>query len=121
MKADFQPERLMEVRRQLGINRAEAARRMNTSPMTYGRYEHGERIPSPQVLEVMAQALDTSPDYLTGKTDDPSPEYVIFRRSDDAWLYEFARQLKQCDPTTQERLRFYMDKLRELSRSRREE
>ena len=121
MKANFQPERLTRVRQQLGINQSEAARRMNVAAMTYGRYEHGERVPSPQTIEIMAQVFDTSPDYLTGLSDDPSAEFVIFRISYDAYLFDFARHLQQCDPTTQERLRFYMDKLRETSRNRRGE
>lgn len=42
----FQPERLIQLRNTLNINKAEAARRLNISPMVYGRYENGQRDPS---------------------------------------------------------------------------
>lgn len=45
---NFCPERLVEVRTSLNINKAEAARRLNISAMAYGRYEKGEREPSYQ-------------------------------------------------------------------------
>ena len=32
----FQPERLIQLRNTLNINKAEAARRLNISPMVYG-------------------------------------------------------------------------------------
>ena len=35
----FYPERLIQVRESLHINKAEAARRLNLSAMAYGRYE----------------------------------------------------------------------------------
>ena len=41
----FQPERLIQLRNTLNINKAEAARRLNISPMVYGRYENGQREP----------------------------------------------------------------------------
>ena len=42
----FQPERLIQLRNTLNINKAEAARRLNISPMVYGRFENGQRAPS---------------------------------------------------------------------------
>ena len=44
----FYPERLTQLRESLNISKAEAARRLNISAMTYGRYEKGEREPSYQ-------------------------------------------------------------------------
>ena len=55
----FVPERLILIREKLGISKAEAARRVGLSKMGYGRYESGERIPSVQTIEVMAQKLNT--------------------------------------------------------------
>ena len=40
---NFVPERLINLRNSFGINKAEAARRLNMSAMGYGRYEKGER------------------------------------------------------------------------------
>ena len=52
----FQPERLIQLRNTLNINKAEAARRLNISPMVYGRYENGQRDPSyPTVINIIKQ------------------------------------------------------------------
>ena len=40
---NFCPERLIQLRTSLNINKAEAARQLNISAMAYGRYERGER------------------------------------------------------------------------------
>ncbi|MBQ9644600.1 MAG: helix-turn-helix transcriptional regulator [Lachnospiraceae bacterium] len=42
---------------ELGITRAEAARRLNMSAMGYGRYEKGERTPSYQTVSYIAHYL----------------------------------------------------------------
>lgn len=49
----FCPERLIQVRESLHINKAEAARRLNLSAMAYGRYERGEREPSYQYAFIL--------------------------------------------------------------------
>ena len=54
---NFCPERLVEVRTSLNINKAEAARRLNISAMAYGRYEKGEREPSYQSVCFIARIV----------------------------------------------------------------
>lgn len=39
---NFCPERLIQLRTSLNINKAEAARQLNISAMAYGRYERGD-------------------------------------------------------------------------------
>ena len=60
----FQPERLLQLRTSLNINKAEAARRLNISAMAYGRYEKtNASLPirpyaiSPRPLTVMLTSL----------------------------------------------------------------
>ena len=65
----FIPERLISLRKSLGINKAEAARRLNMSAMGYGRYENGQREPSYQTVAFIAQTFHSSVDYLYGKTE----------------------------------------------------
>ena len=60
----FQPERLLQLRTSLNINKAEAARRLNISAMAYGRYEKGEREPSYQTVCYIAQTLNCNVDFL---------------------------------------------------------
>lgn len=53
----FQPERLIQLRNTLNINKAEAARRLNISPMVYGRYENGQREPSYPTVGFIVQTF----------------------------------------------------------------
>ena len=70
-------ERIKSARENIGITKAEAARRLNLSKIGYCRYEYGERTPSTQTLEVIAQCFNTSVDYLIGISDNPEPQKLI--------------------------------------------
>ena len=50
----FKAERIIQIREQLGMNKAEAARKLNMSAMGYGRYENGQREPSFQTATAWA-------------------------------------------------------------------
>ena len=82
-------ERLIECREKKGITKMEAAKRMNLSQPAYVRYENGDRTPSIQTLKVIANTLDTSVEYLTNKTDDPSPNFYVISKEDNADLFRF--------------------------------
>ena len=81
----FQPQKLKVIREQLGITKAEAARRLNMSAMGYGRYESGERAPSFQTVSFIAQQFGTSVEYLYGETEiaDPSSVTISAERISD--------------------------------------
>lgn len=72
--------RITAAREHLGISKAEASRRLNLSKIGYCRYEYGDRTPSLQTLEVIAQCFGTSVDYLTGKTDEIAPDKIVIDR-----------------------------------------
>ena len=72
----FKAERIIQIREQLGMNKAEAARKLNMSAMGYGRYENGQREPSFQTVCFIATTFNTTSDYLYGLTDDPSPSTI---------------------------------------------
>lgn len=91
---DFKPERLVELRKSLGINKAEAARRLNMSAMGYGRYESGEREPSYQTVGFIAQTFDTSIDYLYGVSENKDIETIVLSKNEDSELYDFVKNLK---------------------------
>jgi transcriptional regulator with XRE-family HTH domain len=73
----FYPERLTQLRESLNISKAEAARRLNISAMTYGRYEKGEREPSYQSVCYIAQVFHCNVDFLYGVSDDMDCDYII--------------------------------------------
>lgn len=102
MSAQLIPERLKLSREKLGITMAEASRKLNLSRIGYCRYEYGERIPSPQTIEVIAQCFHTSTDYLVGLSDDPTPSQIIIDRNANAELFNLVElcqnnDLKQLD------------------------
>lgn len=97
MQAQFQPDRLKKIRENLGITMAEASRRLNLSKIGYCRYEYGERTPSIQTIEVIAQCFTTSVDYLTGLTDDPTPNQIIIEKKTSPDLFTLIETCKDAD------------------------
>lgn len=103
--------RIKKAREEMGITMAEAARRLNLSKIGYCRYEYGERTPSVQTLEVIAQCFGTSVDYLLGNTNDMSPDCIVIRKDTDPELYELYRGLSDQDSSVRKRMITYYDKI----------
>ena len=101
------PERLKAAREKLGITMAEASRRLNLSKIGYCRYEYGERTPSPQMVEVIARCLRTSVGYLTGLTDDMTPDCIIIKKDENPALFELVNSCHSSDQETITRLLKY--------------
>lgn len=111
MSENIISERIIAARNHLGITKAEAARRLNLSSIGYCRYEYGQRTPSMQTLEVIAQCFGTSVDYLTGKTDDISSDKIIVDKNFDPELFSLIESLKSCDNDQIRRLSAYASQL----------
>ena len=109
---DFDPRRLQRVREMLGINRAEAARRLQLSKMGYNRYENGQRTPSHQMIEFMAQRLNTNWAYLTGLSDDSDPDCLFISRESDPLLFDLVQMVQNADSTEKARLLHYLKSFR---------
>ncbi|KAA8348131.1 helix-turn-helix domain-containing protein [Leuconostoc mesenteroides] len=65
-------ERIKELRTQKKLTQSELAELVNTSRVTISRIESDIRNPSFAMLSLIADALDTTVDYLQGKTDTPT-------------------------------------------------
>lgn len=100
-------ERLIGCREKLGITKQEAARRMNMSQPAYLRYESGQRTPSIHVIHTMADVLQTSAEYLTGKTDDPSPTSYTVRSDAEPELFDLIVEYRNASDEVQKRLLEY--------------
>ena len=111
METAFLPERLKKIREERGLNKAEVARLLNLSKMGYQRYETTARVPSYQTIVFMAQKLATSPEYLTGLTDDPEPAELIISRESDPELFEMVRDIISTDHPARKRLLAYYKKI----------
>ena len=61
--------RLRALRTERKLSRAEVSRRAGLADGVYARYERAERSPTVETAEAIARALDTSLDYLAGKSD----------------------------------------------------
>ena len=109
--ATLNRERLIECRKKLGITKQEAAIRMQLSQPAYLRYESGERTPSIHVIYYMAHILGTSADYLTGATDDSTPNCHYIYEAEKPELFSLVEEIKNCDSETQKRLLAYFQML----------
>lgn len=107
---NFKNERLILIRESLGINKAEAARRLNMSAMGYGRYEKGEREPSFQTVSFIADTFGTTTDYLYGLSDIPSTNTISVSFESDPELFNLINAMKK-DSTLYQRLLTYAAKI----------
>lgn len=106
----FYPERLTQLRESLNISKAEAARRLNISAMTYGRCEKGEREPSYQSVCYIAQVFHCNVDFLYVVSDDMDCDYIIISRSESPDLYALVEIMKK-DAELSNRLTIYAREL----------
>lgn len=110
-------ERLISCRKKKGITKQEAASRMQLSQPAYLRYESGERTPSIHVIYYMAYILETSADYLIGKTDDPTPNNYVVHTKGKPELYSLIETYNNSDSDAQARLLSYFQKLSKEGKS----
>ena len=106
------PERLAMARKQLNISKAEAARRIGLTAASYVRYEAGERSPSPQVTQSIAEKLETSVAFLSGETDDSSPDMITIHKTEAPILFELIKDVQNTDSATLQRLIIYYNHLK---------
>lgn len=92
---NFRPERLLQLRTSLNINKAEAARRLNISAMAYGRYEKGEREPSYQTVCYIAQTFNCNVDFLYGTSDKMEADYIMISSNETPELYALVKMIKE--------------------------
>ncbi|MBP3279397.1 MAG: helix-turn-helix transcriptional regulator [Butyrivibrio sp.] len=108
---DFQPDRLVQIRQKLGINKSEAAKRLNMSAMGYGRYENGQRTPSYQTISFIAQAFNTSPEYLCGIDSDAAAKTIVIDQNEAPELFGMLEALGS-DSDLEKRILSYYNKIK---------
>ncbi|KRN97798.1 hypothetical protein IV54_GL001098 [Levilactobacillus paucivorans] len=70
MTVQFFGERLKAVRKHKRLTQLELSQRLEVSKGTISAYEQGLSYPSIETLTKICDVLDTSSDYLLGRTDD---------------------------------------------------
>ena len=66
------PQRLQALREKRGLNQEELAKKGSLQATAISHFETGTRKPSFDNLRRLADALETTVDYLMGRTDDPA-------------------------------------------------
>ncbi|TPE68008.1 helix-turn-helix domain-containing protein [Halalkalibacterium halodurans] len=69
----FLGKRIREMRERRGLTQDQLAEYLKVQPPNISNYERGKSTPPIKKLEQMATILNTSIDYLLGKTDNPQP------------------------------------------------
>lgn len=64
-------ERLKLARKIKGLYQEDLAKQVNTTKSTISNYENGHSTPSNDMLVQLADVLNTTTDYLLGRTDQP--------------------------------------------------
>jgi transcriptional regulator with XRE-family HTH domain len=111
------PERLAYIRKQLGLTKAEAARRIGLTAASYVRYEAGERNPSPQVILSIAEKMGTSAGFLSGESEDISPDVISIDKASSPLLFELIKNTQSADNATLQRLLNYFYCLKNMDSS----
>ena len=84
--------RLKFLRKQNKLSQEELADKINTTKGTISNYENEYSTPSNELLKDLANVLNTTTDYLLGRTDNPNPPNETFNPMD-----EINRLLKKYD------------------------
>ena len=71
------PERLKSVRKKAGLTQKQIAEKLQVGQNSYSNWEKGKRTPIQPTIEKLAEILNTSTDYLLGKTDIPDRDLEI--------------------------------------------
>ena len=103
--------RLRNCREAAGLSKRETAKRVGVSQPAYLRYEDGSRTPSIQVITAIARVLNTSVDYLTGKTNELSPDFIYTDKNTSPTLFSIIESCKDFDEDKLTLLKKYCDSL----------
>lgn len=79
-------DRIKQLRENKEISQKALAEFINVSPSTVGMYEQGRRIPSTEILNLIASFFDVTSDFLLERTDNPhtivsEEDYKVIERS----------------------------------------
>jgi transcriptional regulator with XRE-family HTH domain len=72
--------RIIEIRKEKGMSQDQLAKALGATPTTVGRYERDEVKPSIEMAVKIAEALDVSLDYLTGRSKNDLKDKKMLER-----------------------------------------
>ncbi len=98
-------ENLKKCKTKKGISQEEISKKMSIHPVQFSRYERGQSIPSIEVLQKLAAALDTTTDYLMNGSND---EVVSAQLTDKELLSQF-REVEKLDQEDKQLVKTFID------------
>ena len=98
-------ERIKELRRQKKLTQTELAQKVGLTYIQIGRYETGKSAPSADILQKMADALDTTSDYLMNGSSD---EKVSAQLTDKELLEQF-KAVEKLDQEDKHLIKTFID------------
>jgi transcriptional regulator with XRE-family HTH domain len=72
--------RIIEIRKEKGMSQDQLAKALGATPTTVGRYERDEVKPSIEMAVKIAETLDVSLDYLTGRSKNDLKDKKMLER-----------------------------------------
>lgn len=70
-------ERLRELRKSKNIGQKEVGAILGVSESSIGKYEAGDRTPSPEAIVKLSRFFEVTTDYLLGETNDPKGNKIL--------------------------------------------
>lgn len=106
-------KRIKQRREQMGLTQEELANKANISRSALANYESGVREPRGAILVRLAEALETSSDYLLGHTSDSRPiEEIAEEAKHSPEIQAAHRRIEEAltgDPDAEELLAFWRE------------
>lgn len=107
-------QRIQESRLRMKMNQNQLAEKAGITPAAISQIEKGNRVPSIPVLHRIANVLEVTLDYLTGKTDDSEVKELLQNEG----VMTFFRGYQSLDPDDQDTIRKNVEFLKSLAGKR---
>lgn len=88
-------ERLAYLRKNKKLTHQNMADSLGITRQGYGYYENGKREPDLNTLQKLADLLETTTDYLLGRTDDPASGYASGENNEPKNNFTYFRGVKE--------------------------
>ncbi len=108
-------ERISFLRDNMEMSQTELAEKIDITPMTLAKYTKDKNEPRSSTIAKMAQALNTSADYIVGLTSDYSPsksndEVFSENKREQSLLFSFRKLSEQDKIRIEERILMLLEK-----------
>lgn len=99
----FRPDRLINLRKNKRLTQEELGNRIKSTKGTISNYENGHSTPPSESLILIANVLDTTTDYLLGRTDTP----FGYQPGGQTVRKETSEKYETLDKETQKKMEFF--------------